>query len=105
MTGLLRQELGFDGVVITDCLEMHAISETVGTARGALLALQAGADMALICHTLETQRETFQLLLEAARSGELPLARLNEAVERIFAAKQRFAQSQEEGQSGTTDTG
>lgn len=95
LTGLLRQELGFDGIVITDCLEMHAISEMAGTARGALLALQAGADMALICHTLETQRETFRLLLEAARSGELPLDRLNEAVGRILAGKERIGVSRE----------
>ena len=104
LTGLLREELGFDGIVITDCLEMHAISETVGTARGALLALQAGADMALICHTLEVQRETYQMLLKAARSGELPLARLNEAVGRILVAKEHFgvlqAESREEEVSG-----
>ena len=104
LTELLREELGFEGIVITDCLEMHAISETVGTAKGALLALQAGADMALICHTLETQRETFQLLLEAARSGALPIARLNEAVRRILAAKQRFAQPQEHDQPGEMAT-
>ena len=95
LTGLLRQELGFDGIVITDCLEMHAISETVGTARGALLALQAGADMALICHTQEIQRETFQLLLESVRSGELPIERLNEAVRRILAAKAQVGVSRE----------
>ncbi len=94
LTGLLRGELGFDGLVITDCLEMNAVAGTVGTAQGALRALQAGADMALICHTLTTQRQTRQTLLDAARSGELPLARLNEAVGRVLAAKRRVGLEQ-----------
>lgn len=87
LTGLLRGELGFDGLVITDCLEMNAIANTVGTAQGALQTLQAGADMVLICHTLTTQRQTRQVLLDAVRSGELPLSRLEQAVGRVLAAK------------------
>ncbi len=94
LTGLLRDELGFDGLVITDCLEMNAIANTVGTAQGALRALQAGADMALICHTLTIQRQTRQVLLDAAQSGELPLTRLDEAVGRVLAAKRRIGLGQ-----------
>lgn len=91
LTGLLRLDLGYDGVVITDCLEMHAISRTVGTARGAVEAIKAGADMALICHTLSTQREAWQALLEAVETGELPESRLDEAAGRVLAAKRRIA--------------
>src|SRR5258708_38987628 len=44
---LLREKLGFEGVIITDCLEMNAVSETVGVGKGAVLAHQAGNDLIL----------------------------------------------------------
>lgn len=90
LTGLLREEMGFAGVVMTDCLEMHAIADTAGTARGAVEAIKAGADIALICHTESVQRAAQQALLAALESGELPEARLDEAVGRVLAAKRRF---------------
>lgn len=90
LTGLLREELGYDGLVITDCLEMKAIADTVGTARGAVEALKAGADMVLIAHTLEVQRSAVQAIREAVEGGELPEERLNEAVSRVLSAKRRF---------------
>ena len=93
LTGLLRRELGYDGLVITDCLEMDAIASTFGTARGAVEALKAGADMVLVCHTLETQRETVEAIRSAVESCELPESRLNEAVECVLAAKRRFLSS------------
>lgn len=94
LEGLLRQELGYDGLVITDCLEMKAIADTVGTARGAVEALKAGADMVLIAHTLEVQREAVEAIRQAVESGDLPEHRLNEAVSRVLAAKQRFVTTQ-----------
>jgi beta-N-acetylhexosaminidase len=87
LTGLLREALGFQGLIVTDCLEMKAVAERWGTARAALAAIQAGADLLLVCHTLERQRETHATLLAAALSGELPEARLNAAVARVLAAK------------------
>jgi beta-N-acetylhexosaminidase len=91
LTGLLRERLGFDGLIVTDCLEMKAVADRWGTARAAVLAAKAGADMVLVCHTRERQRETFAALLDAARSGELPAGRLDNAVGRILAAKRRLA--------------
>lgn len=87
LTGLLRETLGFQGLIVTDCLEMRAVAERWGTAQAALAAVQAGADLVLVCHTLERQRETYETLLAAARSGTLPEARLNDAVARVLAAK------------------
>ena len=101
LAGLLRDEMGFDGLVITDCLEMNAIADTVGTAQGALKAIQAGADMALICHTLKTQREAYRVLLEAAQLGALPIARLDAAVGRVLAAKKRMSIGTEQRQENT----
>src|SRR5207247_935626 len=78
------------GLLITDCLEMEAIAGTVGTATAAVEALKAGADIALICHTLSTQRAAFAAIRDAVQSGDLPESRLNESVDRVLAAKRRF---------------
>ncbi len=94
LTGLLRQELGYDGLVITDCLEMKAIADTIGSARGSVEALKAGADMVLIAHTLEVQREAVRAIRQAVQSGELPLERLTEAASRVLSAKRRFLSAQ-----------
>ncbi len=92
LTDLLRHNLGFRGVVVTDCLEMKAVSDRWGTAQAAVLAAKAGADMLLVCHTPERQRATHAALLAAARSGDLPQERIDEAVERILDAKRRAAE-------------
>jgi len=90
LTGLLRERLGFGGVVVTDCLEMAAISESVGTPAGAVAALQAGADLVMVCHTLETQRETVRAIRHAVDAGVLSESRVRDAACRVLAAKRRF---------------
>lgn len=89
LSGLLREELRFDGVVVTDCLEMNAISLTVGVGRGAVLAVAAGADIVLVSHREDRQVEALEALYAAALSGELPMERIDEAVARIVRAKLR----------------
>ena len=89
LSGLLREELRFDGVVVTDCLEMNAISLTVGVGRGAVLAVAAGADMVLVSHREDRQVEALEALYAATLSGELPMERIDEAVARIVRAKLR----------------
>ena len=90
LTGLLREQLGFEGLIVTDCLEMKAVADRWGTARASVLAAKAGADVLLVCHTLARQRETYDTLLAAARTGELPESRIRDAVTRILAAKRRL---------------
>jgi beta-N-acetylhexosaminidase len=85
--GVLRDELHFKGLVITDELEMDAIDRRYGVGRAAVLALNAGADMVLVPWRLEKKEEVWLALLEAARSGELPRERLDGAVRRIVQAK------------------
>lgn len=94
LTKLLREELGYNGLVITDCLEMKAIADTVGTARGAVEALKAGADMVLVAHTLQVQREVVSAIEQALASGDLSEERLDEAVSRVLTAKRRFLATQ-----------
>ncbi len=86
VTDLLRGELGFAGVVMSDGLDMKAISETVGHADGAVQALVAGVD-ALCIGGESTGPETIELLVgaiaRAVESGRLPIERLQDATTRV----------------------
>ena len=90
LTDLLRGELGYDGVVATDCLEMDAIAGGIGTVRGAVEALAAGADLLLISHRLELAERAAEAIVAAVGSGELPRERLEEAHARVLALRERL---------------
>ncbi len=90
LTGLLRQELGFDGLIITDDLEMCGVAEKWGAPEAAVLAVLAGVDLLLCCHEWETQRAIQAALLAAVRSGRLAESRLDQSLVRIAAAKARW---------------
>jgi beta-N-acetylhexosaminidase len=85
VTGLLREELGFEGLVVTDALEMRAISGGVGVEEAAVLALAAGVDALCVGHDLheESVDALVGAISEAVRSGRLPLERLEEAAVRV----------------------
>ncbi len=89
LDGLLRRDLGFDGLVITDEMEMEAIAERYGVGRAAVMAVQAGADMVLVPWEPEKKVEVYEALLSAVLSGELSAARLEQAVRRILTVKVR----------------
>nr|NNM90360.1 beta-N-acetylhexosaminidase [Bacilli bacterium] len=93
LTDLMRDELGFQGVVITDCLEMNAISEVYGVGEGAVQALLAGADLILVSHRLDRQIEAIEAIKQAVIEGRLPQERLAEAVHRVKALKMNYAQN------------
>ncbi len=84
---LLRGELGFHGVCFTDDLQMGAIERTVGTARGAALAIAAGADCAVVSHGLEIALAARDAIVDAVSHGELSPARLEEAAARVAALR------------------
>ncbi len=89
LTDILRRRLGFDGVVITDGLEMQGIVERYGSGRAAVLAILAGADMPMILWTPKKKDEVYAALLAAAKSGEISAARLDQSVRRILTVKAR----------------
>jgi len=92
LTGLLRRELGFDGVVVTDCMEMSAIADGVGTVDGAVRTIRAGADVVLVSHTPERQRAAIEAVVDAVRDGTIPEERIDESVRRVLRLKaRRFA--------------
>ena len=87
MTGLLRNELGFSGVVITDDLEMGAIKNNTDLSSLGVQMILAGGDIALVCHNYESQQIVYHSILAAVRSGEIPEQRINESVRRILRMK------------------
>ncbi|WP_051326389.1 glycoside hydrolase family 3 protein [Glycomyces tenuis] len=84
LTGLLREELGFDGVVITDSLSMDGVREGYGDDRVPVMALLAGADMLLMPPDIDL---AYNAVLDAVESGELSERRIDESVERILGLK------------------
>jgi beta-N-acetylhexosaminidase len=87
LTDLLRKRLGFEGIVITDGLEMQGIVKKYGSGRAAVLAVLAGADMPMILWTRKVKEEVYQALLKAVEKGELSHRRLDQSVRRILKVK------------------
>ncbi|WDQ33995.1 beta-N-acetylhexosaminidase [Paenibacillus marchantiae] len=87
LSGLLRQELGYDGMIVTDCMEMDAIAANYGTVDAAVMAVEAGADLVLISHTAHLQAGAFEALLAAVQSGRISEARIDESVTRLLKYK------------------
>ncbi|MET7450941.1 glycoside hydrolase family 3 protein [Streptomyces sp. NPDC005574] len=88
LTDLLRGELGYDGLIVTDGMEMRAIAGTYGIERGSVLAVAAGADAICVGGGLSDEETVLRLrdaLVTAVRSGELPEERLADAAERVRA--------------------
>lgn len=93
VTQLLREEMGFEGVVITDSLQMKAVTEFYGSGQAAVLAVQAGVDILLCPANLE---EAANALIEAVETGVIPEERLNESVLRILRMKEEMGILQRE---------
>ena len=87
LTKLLRQELGFDGIIISDCMQMKAIDNLYTTTKGVVMAIKNGLDIACISHSLEKQVSSLKALEEAVLSGEINESLIDEKVERILKLK------------------
>jgi beta-N-acetylhexosaminidase len=94
---LLRSEVGFTGVILSDDLEMGAIRELCGIGEATMNAARAGHDLLLVCHTEAAQRQARAALLDAYRTRVLPQSELEASVERIQALKARRSLRFEEG--------
>ncbi|MBA2809473.1 sugar hydrolase [Streptomyces sp. KM273126] len=100
---LLRGDLGFDGVLVSDALEMKAISDRYGEAAGARLALAAGVDQVVVAVAdLDVTLACRNAVLQALRAGELPAERVLEAAGRVRRLARRYATP---GVSGPWDAG
>ncbi|MGG4112943.1 beta-N-acetylhexosaminidase [Bacillus subtilis] len=93
MTGLLRQEMGFNGVIVTDALNMKAIADHFGQEEAVVMAVKAGVDIALMPASVTSMKEeqkfarVIQALKEAVKNGDIPEQQINKSVERIISLK------------------
>lgn len=84
---LLREKLGYEGIVVTDDLEMGAVTEGFTYKELGYHAVEAGADLLLVCHTLENQKEVINGIVQAVRAGKLSEDRIDESVKRMLTYK------------------
>lgn len=84
ITDILRGQMGYDGIVVTDAMNMGAVTEQYTSAQAAVKALQAGADLVLMP---EDFQEAYQGVLDAVKDGTLTEQRINESVTRIVKVK------------------
>lgn len=87
LTGYLRGELGFEGLIVTDCMQMKAIADLYGTPEGCVAAIRAGANMVFVSHDRDVQIASIRAVIEAVYSGELDEALIHERVRRTLAIK------------------
>lgn len=83
ITGLLREELGFDGVVTTDCMEMDAIAKGIGTVNGCLKAVQAGVDLVMVSHIHSLQEQSILYIVDALGNGTVSMKQIDQSIARI----------------------
>ncbi|MCM3238571.1 beta-N-acetylhexosaminidase [Heyndrickxia oleronia] len=84
---LLRNKLGYKGIVVTDDLEMGAVSKYYSYKELGYSAIKAGADLLLVCHTFDSQKAVINGLIEAVKANKLSEDRINESVKRILTYK------------------
>ena len=90
VTGILKTELGFNGVVFTDDLTMDAIDNQYSVEDAGVMALNAGCDMLLVCHGYDNATNTINNIISAVENGTLSESRLNDAVYRILKLKSEY---------------
>jgi beta-N-acetylhexosaminidase len=90
ITDILRKQLNFDGVVITDDVTMGAIMKNYDLAAAAVQAVKAGNDIVLVAHKYENALTTMKSLKEAVQAGEITEQRIDQSVYRILKLKQQY---------------
>lgn len=90
VTPLLRDRLGYRGVIVSDDLEMKAVADHYGIEDSVVRAVRAGCDQLLICHTHELQVRAKEALIHAVEDGRLERSRLLEASGRVLEMKRKY---------------
>lgn len=88
ITKLLKEELGYKGLVVSDCMEMKAIDDNYTTEKGCLMGLKAGLDQVMVSATFEKQVKAFDLVTKAALDNELTIEEIDEKVAKILKLKE-----------------
>ncbi|WP_199614599.1 beta-N-acetylhexosaminidase [Paenibacillus alkalitolerans] len=90
MTGLLRNELNFDGVIFTDDMTMGAIVKRYDIGQSAVRSVNAGSDIVLVCHDFAKQTAVIQALKQSVKEGKLTEERIDGSVYRIIRLKEKY---------------
>jgi beta-N-acetylhexosaminidase len=101
--GILRKEMGYDGVVVTDCLEMKAVADRFEIEEMVDRSLDAGVDLFLICHTEEKWKKAMRHLYERALDDDKVRARVEESAERVLSLKEELLGHWPRPWTGTDD--
>ncbi|KAL8715130.1 MAG: hypothetical protein Q9220_001087 [cf. Caloplaca sp. 1 TL-2023] len=84
---LLRDDLGFDGVVMSECLEMEALSQNIGVGGGTVMAVNAGCDLVLLCRLFSVQQEAIKYLKLGYEDGAISAERIHKSLKRVLDLK------------------
>lgn len=95
LTGLLREQYGYEGVIFTDSMAMQAIADNFGVGEAAVMSVQAGADIVLACGPFENHIATVEGLIQAVKDGRLSEERLDQSLRRIFSLKAKYCRDPE----------
>lgn len=93
ITNLLRKELGFKGLIVSDCMEMKAIDDTYTTAKGVAMGIEAGLDLAFVSHTLSKQIDSLKEIEKAINDGKISIEEIDNKVERILVYKAKIVEA------------
>ena len=87
ITDILRNEFNFQGVIISDDLDMGAVSNYSEIEPVSLQTIKSGVDVVLICHEYELQKRAYEAILDAVKRGEISEDRINQSVKRVLKMK------------------
>lgn len=94
ITGILKERIGFRGLVLSDCMEMDAIQKYYGTAKGVAAAMAAGVDMVFVSHTSRLLEEGILEVYRAVEEGRLSLEEMRASAEKIIGYKNKYIEKE-----------
>ena len=90
VNSLLREDMGFNGVVVSECLEMEALSYNIGVGGGTVMSLNAGCDVILVCRSFSAQQEAIEGLKAGLENGVMGKSRIQQSLNRILSMKSKM---------------
>lgn len=93
ITGILKERIGFKGLILSDCMEMDAIGKHYGTAKGVAAAMAAGVDLVFVSHTAELLEAGVHEVYRAVEEGRISLEEMKVSAEKIIRYKERYAEN------------
>lgn len=93
---ILREKMGFKGLVFSDCLQMKAVQDLYGTPESFLRAISSGTDIGCICHDIEFVKTAIALVKDGIENKTFSMEIIDSAVERVLNAKERFSKTSDD---------